>query len=678
MTGEPDKTHPAPAGQRMGFLLPMEFLCAHQEQAADASGAAFPLVRRVPQQVLEDLELVGDVSGNPWQQALHDYGRPRLPWAEYYSTDPALIRTLREWYIRVGTIPRRKIDSDPPYPEFAENGRNEWMKFVASKVCEEDFCDKHGLFSWSHTRFLNAHPLALQLSNLYSLAAPALQLVLPLVMMLIPFVLIKFVFRLPLTFDRYKAILTAQLRTHSIGQVFSVFDSEKSLQQRATALGLFALYVYSIYQNAMSCVKHAGTIRRVNEFLRGVRDAVSHSLWRQRETTDMLAKLAAEHGTEGKLLPYMEHLRERIVAAEELLEDLERNAEQVGANPGLNPTSLMAVGDSLHLYYRLYTDEGVRRTVEHCMDESNFVWDCMFLRLRQMEGMLEKCQFTDEGDATQGKPDNQKGKKDKKGARKERKRKSAQDDNGIVMRGMAYPFLFGKHKVRNDYITGRGERTRFITGPNASGKTTYIKTVLINLLFSQQVGMGFYRSATIRPYHVFHSYLTIPDTSGRDSLFQAEARRCLEILRAVEAGAGERHFAIFDELFSGTNSVEAVDIAQAYLEHMRGQPFQALVTTHFGDLVERCVGKEGAREKGRAFASYRMAVDVGEGEGEGEKEGDGEGEKEGDGGGGGDNTDIAFTYRIEPGMNGVRGAVRVLRGLGYPGSVLGRLSRERA
>lgn len=673
MTEEPDKTPPAPAGSRMGFLLPMEFLYAHQEQTADASGA--PLVRRVPQQVLEDLELVGDVPDNPWQKALHDHGRPRLPWAEYYSTDPALIRTLRDWYIHVGTIPRRKIDSDPPYPEFAEYGRLEWGKFAASKVCEEDFCDKHGLFSWSHTRFLNAHPLALQLSNLYSLAAPALQLVLPLVMMLIPFVLIKFVFRLPLTFERYKTILTAQLRTHSIGQVFSVFDSEKSLQQRATALGLFALYAYSIYQNAMSCVKHADTIRRVNEFLRGVRGVVSYSLWRQRETTEMLAKMAAEHGTEETLRPYVEHLRERITATEELLEDLERNAEQVGANPGLNPTSLMAVGDSLHLYHRLYMDAGVRRTVEHCMDEDNFVLDCMFLRLRQMEGTLEKCLFTDETDTTQ---DKKKGKKGKKGARKERKRKSSPDSGGVVMRGMVYPFLVGKHKVRNDYVTGRGERTRFITGPNASGKTTYIKTVLINLLFSQQVGMGFYRSATIRPYHVFHSYLTIPDTSGRDSLFQAEARRCLEILRAVEAGAGERHFAIFDELFSGTNSVEAVDIAQAYLEHMRDLPFQALVTTHFGDLVERCVGKEGAREKGRAFASYRMAVDVGEGEGEGEKEGDGEGEKEGDGGGGGDNTDIAFTYRIEPGMNGVRGAVRVLRGLGYPGSVLGRLSRERA
>ena len=62
-----------------------------------------------------------------------------------------------------------------------------------------------------------------------------------------------------------------------------------------------------------------------------------------------------------------------------------------------------------------------------------------------------------------------------------------------------------------------------ITGPNASGKTTTIKSILINLIMGQQFGMGCYRKASISVYDYFHSYLNIPDTSGRDSLFQAEA-----------------------------------------------------------------------------------------------------------------------------------------------------------
>jgi hypothetical protein len=38
----------------------------------------------------------------------------------------------------------------------------------------------------------------------------------------------------------------------------------------------------------------------------------------------------------------------------------------------------------------------------------------------------------------------------------------------------------------------------------------------------------------LSPFDHIHSYLNIPDTSGRDSLFQAEARRCKEILDCIE------------------------------------------------------------------------------------------------------------------------------------------------
>ena len=69
-----------------------------------------------------------------------------------------------------------------------------------------------------------------------------------------------------------------------------------------------------------------------------------------------------------------------------------------------------------------------------------------------------------------------------------------------------------------------------ITGPNASGKTTILKSFLINHILSQQIGCGCYDSAEIKCYDYIYSYLNIPDTSGRDSLFQAEARRCKEII----------------------------------------------------------------------------------------------------------------------------------------------------
>jgi DNA mismatch repair ATPase MutS len=105
----------------------------------------------------------------------------------------------------------------------------------------------------------------------------------------------------------------------------------------------------------------------------------------------------------------------------------------------------------------------------------------------------------------------------------------------------------------------RLDKNILITGPNAAGKTTILKTTLFNIILSQQLGLGCYKTATINVYKYIHSYLNIPDTSQRDSLFQAEARRCKEIVDCLlENNNKDRHFCIFDELYSGTNPSEAV------------------------------------------------------------------------------------------------------------------------
>ena len=107
-----------------------------------------------------------------------------------------------------------------------------------------------------------------------------------------------------------------------------------------------------------------------------------------------------------------------------------------------------------------------------------------------------------------------------------------------------------------------------ITGPNAAGKTTILKTTIFNILLSQQIGYGCYKSATLMPYDKIHSYINIPDTSSRDSLFQAEARRCKEIINVVKNNPKASHFCIFDELYSGTNPHEAISSAYSYLLYL--------------------------------------------------------------------------------------------------------------
>jgi hypothetical protein len=127
-----------------------------------------------------------------------------------------------------------------------------------------------------------------------------------------------------------------------------------------------------------------------------------------------------------------------------------------------------------------------------------------------------------------------------------------------------------------------------LSGPNASGKTTLLKTVFVNLLLSQQFGKGCYSSMHFQPFTHFHSYLNIPDTSGRDSLFQAEAKRCKQIIDSIENNQHKKHFCIFDELFSGTNPEEATQCAIAFITYLNNKQHQTsfLLTTHFHQLCK--------------------------------------------------------------------------------------------
>ena len=168
-----------------------------------------------------------------------------------------------------------------------------------------------------------------------------------------------------------------------------------------------------------------------------------------------------------------------------------------------------------------------------------------------------------------------------------------------------------------------------------------MKSVLLNVIFSQQFGMGFYGAGSrLAPFAYLHCYLNIPDTSGRDSLFQAEARRCKEILDVVRRETTVEHFIIFDELFSGTNPEEAVKSSAAFIKYLGGLSNVAfMLTTHYRKVCKHFAKSDKIR-------NYQMAVIQGE------------------------NT-IQYTYKVERGISKVRGGLQVLREMDYPKEIFG-------
>jgi DNA mismatch repair ATPase MutS len=205
-----------------------------------------------------------------------------------------------------------------------------------------------------------------------------------------------------------------------------------------------------------------------------------------------------------------------------------------------------------------------------------------------------------------------------------------------------YPAVIN-NPVKNDYTF---DKSIIITGPNASGKTTVLKSSLINVILSQQMGCGCYQRATIQPFKYIHCYLNIPDTSGRDSLFQAEARRCKWILDTIKKSeAGESHFCVFDELYSGTNPEEAVSSAFAFMNYLVKQNVKCILTTHFHSL---CNLLENENVK-----NFHMKTT-----------------KINDNGDSNDSNDFQYTYLLKKGVSKVRGGMKVLCDMDYPKEIM--------
>jgi DNA mismatch repair ATPase MutS len=188
------------------------------------------------------------------------------------------------------------------------------------------------------------------------------------------------------------------------------------------------------------------------------------------------------------------------------------------------------------------------------------------------------------------------------------------------------------------------DKQLIITGPNAAGKTTVIKTTLFNIILSQQIGFGFYERAEVNPYDYLHCYLNIPDTSGRDSLFQAESRRCMEILRCIIDNPKKRHFCIFDELYSGTNPYEAVAAAYGYIDYISKNPnVDLILTTHYIELCELL-----EKRNSGAVTNLHMSVSPDTG---------------------------AYQYKIADGISTIKGGLKVLRDLEYPAEIVESASK---
>ena len=137
--------------------------------------------------------------------------------------------------------------------------------------------------------------------------------------------------------------------------------------------------------------------------------------------------------------------------------------------------------------------------------------------------------------------------------------------------------------VKNDIIMDNKTNVLLITGPNMSGKSTYMRQLAITIILAQ---MGSFVPASSAMLPIFDSIFTRIGAS--DDLVGGESTFMVEMLEARNAivNASNNSLILFDELGRGTATYDGLSIAQAILEYVNDIGCKTLFSTHYHELTD--------------------------------------------------------------------------------------------
>jgi hypothetical protein len=535
--------------------------------------------------LIKDLELIntGDSSLQPVYSSIfkpndEEAKKQCDKWCTHYTDDIDFLKDSQKLYSKYRS--KKGVSFDTGFIE-------KWK--TLNKKDSEDFLIKYHYIEYKVVEILNKIPMILLALSLYSMTSPVMFLLSPIFMLFTPFLIMK-IKQQDISWDAYKAHLFNMLRNHAIGALFSGF-SKADGQKRIYTLMSAIFFMIQIYYNIKSCRKFYKNISKIHNHLENAKQYTESSI----TTMESIMNTTKNLPTYKKFHDVLNEHRKQMTLLYKRLDKIRPLSYSMG--------EVKQLGYLRSLFYELRFCPKLRQSITYCVGVQHYAANIQRIQTLRKNKKLGMATF-------------------KAGP--------------ITFKRAYHPVLMNKDPVTNSY---KVDKNLLITGPNASGKTTFVKTTLINIIFTQQIGMGFYKKASILPYQELLCYLNIPDTSGRDSLFQAEARRCKEIVDSIDLYPSRRTFCIFDELYSGTNPHEASASAYAFLKYLANKDCCTyLLTTHFIEVCDSLSSHKRIRNV------HMHTTDK--------------------------NECLQYHYSMQRGISKVRGGLQVLKDLEYPEEII--------
>lgn len=143
---------------------------------------------------------------------------------------------------------------------------------------------------------------------------------------------------------------------------------------------------------------------------------------------------------------------------------------------------------------------------------------------------------------------------------------------------LGHPLIDAKKRVPNDLIVPNSGHIKLITGSNMAGKSTYLRTVGLNIVLAMTGSPVCAKSLRLPILTVNTSMRTQDVLHESTSSFYAELKRLKTIIDSVENG--EKVFFLLDEILKGTNSHDRHTGSRALIEQLIKSKGMGLIATH--------------------------------------------------------------------------------------------------
>ncbi|MBE3560698.1 MAG: hypothetical protein IMW89_15985 [Ktedonobacteraceae bacterium] len=200
-------------------------------------------------------------------------------------------------------------------------------------------------------------------------------------------------------------------------------------------------------------------------------------------------------------------------------------------------------------------------------------------------------------------------------------------------RALGHPLIPVEKKVTNDFTLQKGGEVVIITGSNIAGKSTFLRTLGVNLCLAY-VGAPVNADRLETCLFRLFSCIRVSDSvTGGYSYFYAEVKRLRALLSELER-AGYPLFFLIDEIFKGTNNRERLIGSRSYVRALVGRNCLGVISTHDLELVKLA-------DVLPQVKNYHFREEVVEGE-------------------------MSFDYRLRPGPCPTTNALKIMQMEGLP------------